>query len=156
RRDALFERTLDVGGGNRVRRQQIAGAVAAERVPRVAIGLHRERHLPRLLQRDERVREVIARSAVDLAGRESLAIEENLKREVVAARQRRRFGLFLLLNGLVRARTSCAPRLRDRRAEALRHENTDERNLNSIPAHPFVKGCTTRTRLFSYGNRLHL
>ncbi|PYR14071.1 MAG: hypothetical protein DMG00_04900 [Acidobacteria bacterium] len=68
RRDALFERTLDVGGGNRVRRQQIAGVVAAERVPRVAIGLHRERNLPRLLQRDERVREVVARSAVDLAG----------------------------------------------------------------------------------------
>src|SRR5207245_6940688 len=148
RRNLLLERTVDVAGRDRIGRQQLSGLVAAEGVPRVAIGLHRERNLPRLLQRDERVREVVARFAVDLAGRESLAIEQNLKREVVAARQRRRLGLFLLLNGLVCLRMAALKgpphinewphirsRWRGRSPEGLRYTkqaDTDERKLNSI------------------------
>src|SRR5205814_21724 len=69
--------------------------IAAERVPRLAVRLARGREVPRVLQRGERAREIRAGPAVDLARRESLAIEQHLERHVVAARQRRRLRRFL-------------------------------------------------------------
>src|SRR5262249_47508157 len=103
RRDLRFKRTFEIVGANRVRRQRRLRGVAAERVPRVAVRLPRDGQLTRLLQRDDGVREVVARLAVDLARRKSLAIEQDLKRNVIAAGQRRRRGARLFWNGRVSA-----------------------------------------------------
>ena len=66
-----------------------SAAVAAQRLPRRAIGLAGGRELLRGLQRGQRVREVRAGLAVDLPWRESLAIEQDLEADQIAALQRR-------------------------------------------------------------------
>ena len=63
----FLERPVHVIVGNDVGREGRLCAIAAERMPRVAIGLAGRWQMPRRLQRRERARKIDARFAVDLA-----------------------------------------------------------------------------------------
>src|SRR5262245_32290755 len=86
--DGLFERSVQVVFGDGVSSDRGFGLVAADCFPGIAVRFARSVQLVSRLRGRERVVEVISRLAVDLAARESLAIEQHLKRHVVAARKR--------------------------------------------------------------------
>ena len=89
----FLERPLHIVRRDRVGDAGGPGAVAAERAPRLAIGLTRRRKLTRILQRGERPRHVDAQRAIDLARGEALSIEQHLKRKRAAARRGHRHWL---------------------------------------------------------------
>ena len=90
--DGLFERSIQVVFGDRVGGDRRFALVAAERLPGLAVRCARCVQFASRLRGRERVGEVVSRLAVDLAAREALAIEQYLKRHVVAARKRANHG----------------------------------------------------------------
>src|SRR5581483_7979469 len=105
----------------------------AERAPRLAVRGRRVFEVTRVFERRHRVREVVARFAVDDPRREPLAVEKYLESEVVAAGK---FGREILQSGAVMG--GCL--LRRASAPGHRRGSDEQRNdrgeLNGTGPHP--------------------